>query len=626
MILGISVLPLGLAGSRWEIVARHGQFVRDYRPQLRQMMAEAEPLYAEQARFEKFNDSLKSSPISANLSYGDRQQIWRENGIAGGWNMETWNGRMAAIGDKWGGWATPKSRRIAMLDVSIGGGAIACLWIAAQRTWRKMQRSIRGGLSVRTEGPLPFCRVNARNGPAVRATASESRQFSRKPNFGGRYPHQSTSSGAFASLSQCRDFDTLSTMNLPKFSMGIGDRFAHQGKAQLAAFVKAKTFGVEVAPVWNKSNREHLIVHSEPTSVREEADAAVAALGWKSPYFVDADHIGVKTVDRFIGPSDFFTLDVADFINKPAADADVTAFASNYGRYAGSLKIPGITTSLDISSGRIEAIARKYLYAAQEAGRIYRHVEAAKGKGNFVTEISMDETDQPQTPGELFFILAAIADQKIPVQTIAPKFTGRFNKGVDYVGDVQQFEKEFNDDLAVIAHAIKEFGLPANLKLSVHSGSDKFSIYAAIRKAVQTRGAGLHVKTAGTTWLEELIGLASAGGEGLQIAKDVYRDAMGRFDELCGPYATVIDIDKARLPSVDAVSKWSGTEYAETHATTRENPRYNANFRQLLHVGFKVAAQMGDRYISALEKFETSVAENVTKNIYDRHLKPIFVG
>jgi hypothetical protein len=415
-------------------------------------------------------------------------------------------------------------------------------------------------------------------------------------------------------------------MDLPKFSMGIGDRFAHQGKAQLAAFVKARGLGVEVAPVWNKSNREHLIVHSEPASVRAEADTAVKALEWKSAYFVDADHIGVKTVDNFIASSDFFTLDVADFIAKPAADADVRAFTSAYGKYAGSLRIPGVTGALDVSAARIEAIARKYLFAAQEAGRIYRHIESAKGKGKFVTEVSMDETDQPQTPVELFFILAALAEQKIPLQTIAPKFTGRFNKGVDYVGDVAQFEKEFNDDLAVIAHAIKEFGLPANLKLSVHSGSDKFSIYGAIRKAVQTRGAGLHVKTAGTTWLEELIGLASAGGEGLQIAKDVYGQAMGRFDELCGPYATVIDINKSKLPTPESVEDWTGDQFAAALRHDQRNPQYNPNVRQLLHVGYKVAAQMGDRYTSALKKYEPTIAENVTRNIFDRHLKPMFIG
>src|SRR5665213_2623284 len=287
----------------------------------------------------------------------------------------------------------------------------------------------------------------------VSLLSSDVRQF--------RFPAPSCPGSPWATLKSpfvCFIHGNRINMNLPKFSMGIGDRFAHQGKAQLAAFVKAKSLGADVAPVWNKSNREHNIVHSEPTSVREESDAAVKTLGWKGAYFVDADHIGVKTVDRFVGPSDFFTLDVADFINKPAADADIKAFASNYSRYAGALKIPGVGGALDVSTARIEAIARKYLFAAQEAGRIYRHVEAAKGKGNFVTEVSMDETDQPQTPGELFFILASIADQKIPIQTIAPKFTGRFNKGVDYVGNVPQFEKEFNDDLAVIAHAIKEFG------------------------------------------------------------------------------------------------------------------------------------------------------------------------
>src|ERR1700722_17755610 len=146
-------------------------------------------------------------------------------------------------------------------------------------------------------------------------------------------------------------------MNFSKYSMGIGDRFAHQGKAQLAAFVKAKELGVEVTPVWNKSNREHLIVHSEPTGVRVEADAAVKALGWKGAYFVDADHIGLKTVDRFVAPSAFFTIDVADFIGKPAAPAEVSAFVAEFGRYAGAMKIAGIDGALDVTKARIEAIA-----------------------------------------------------------------------------------------------------------------------------------------------------------------------------------------------------------------------------------------------------------------------------
>ena len=237
----------------------------------------------------------------------------------------------------------------------------------------------------------------------------------------------------------------------------------------------------------------------------------------------------------------------------------------------------------------------------------------------------MDETDAPQTPVDMFFILAAIAQQSIPAQTIAPKFTGRFNKGVDYVGDLDQFTREFEQDLAVIQYAIQEFSLPTNLKLSVHSGSDKFSIYRPIKNAIRKFDAGLHIKTAGTTWLEELIGLALAGGDGLELAKEIYHNAHARYDELAAPYATVIDINKADLPSPDHVDTWDGAHYAGTLRHDQSSRTYNPNFRQLLHVGYKVAAEMGDRYLGALEKHENIVAKNVSENIFKRHLKPLFL-
>lgn len=415
-------------------------------------------------------------------------------------------------------------------------------------------------------------------------------------------------------------------LKLNHYSMGIGDRFAHQGRAQLAAMMQAKALGVAVTPVWNKSNREHAIIHTEPASVRQEADNAVAALGWASQYCVDADHIGLKTVDRFMTASDFFTLDVADFTGQPAAGADLDAFVKKYARYAGRLTVPGIAEPVAVTVDQIRAIAEKYLFAVQEAGKIYRHITAAKGAGAFITEVSMDETDAPQTPVELFFILAAIAGQGIPAQTIAPKFTGRFNKGVDYVGDVTQFEREFRQDLAVIAFAVKEFRLPENLKLSVHSGSDKFSIYGPIRRALRDTGAGLHLKTAGTTWLEEVIGLAAAGGDGLAIAQDVYAQALGRFDELAKPYATVIDIDPAALPAVAQVRAWSPHQFADALRHVPECPAYNPHFRQLIHVGYKVAAEMGPRYLNALDQFADVIAQNVTENIFERHLKRVFLG
>ena len=415
-------------------------------------------------------------------------------------------------------------------------------------------------------------------------------------------------------------------VQLSRFSVGTGDRFAHQAKAQLAASIEAAKAGVEITPVWNKSNREHNIIGSEPSQTRVAVDAAVKELGWTRPYFLDADHINLKTVDRYLEPCDFYTIDVADEIGKPAAAADVEAFVSRHPELIGTVTIPGIAEPFKTDQAFVTAVANKFLAAVQDAGRIYRHIAEKKGEGNFVPEVSMDETDAPQTPVELLIILAAIADEKIPIQTIAPKFTGRFNKGVDYVGDVPQFEREFNEDIAAIAFAVKTYGLPSNLKLSVHSGSDKFSIYKAIHEAVTKTGAGVHLKTAGTTWLEELIGLAEAGGSGLEIAKEVYSEAYGHREELCAPYATVIDIDASKLPTPEEVNGWTSEQYVSALRHEQSNPAYNSSLRQLLHVGFKVAAKMGDRYLKALEANEEVVARNVTTNLFDRHIRPVFLG
>jgi len=414
-------------------------------------------------------------------------------------------------------------------------------------------------------------------------------------------------------------------LKIVKYTMGVGDRFGRQGEAQLGALAKARSLGVEVCPVWNKSNREHCIVKTDPADVRREADAAVSALDWKSPYFVDADHINLDTVDRFIDSSDFFTLDVADAIGQASEAAAVEQFLTRHPELLTSLDIDDIANPLPLSETRARAIAEKYLFAVKAAAAIYKRIEAEKGAGGFVTEVSMDETSTPQTPDELLVILAALADEGIPVQTIAPRFTGRFNKGVDYVGDVAAFEAEFRADLAVIAHAVESYELPPNLKLSVHSGSDKFAIYPCIARALQDTGAGLHIKTAGTTWLEELIGLAESGGEGLRIAKEIYRDALGRFDELCGPYADVIDIDPRNLPAEDLVAGWDGPRFAAAIRHDAGCAEYNSDLRQLLHVGYKVAAEMGDRYLDALTTNCDVIAEHVQENLFERHLKPLFL-
>jgi tagaturonate epimerase len=415
-------------------------------------------------------------------------------------------------------------------------------------------------------------------------------------------------------------------MQLPKYSIGVGDRFAQQGAAQLEAVILAGREGVDVAPVWNKSHREHRIVGSRPADVRAEADAAVKMRQWGRPYFVDADHIGLKTVDGFIEASDFFTLDVADCIGVEASEEAVERFVARHADLVGRVSLPRLDRPLEITRDAMVAAAKKFLAAVGEAGRIFRRIESVKGRGKCVIEVSMDETDRPQTPSELFIILAAVADEGIPAQTIAPRFVGRFNKGVDYVGDVAEFARQFEEDLAVVALAIERFGLPQNLKLSVHSGSDKFAIYRPMHEALVRFDAGLHLKTAGTTWLEEVIGLASAGGDGLEIAKDVYRGAFGRFDELCGPYASVIAVDRGRLPSPEAVAGWSGEVFAAALRHDAACDAYNLHLRQLIHVGYKVAAEMGDRFTAALRRHTAVIAAGVTENLYRRHVCPLFLG
>jgi len=411
---------------------------------------------------------------------------------------------------------------------------------------------------------------------------------------------------------------------LGKYSMGLGDRFGHQGGAQLKAIIEASNKGVEITPVWNKSNREHMIIGTQPDDVRNEADQVTKAAKFKKPYYVDADHINLDTVDRFINASDFFTIDVASYIGKKASNEEIKSFVSGAKKYSGDLKIPGIKKPLMVTEQLITTIAEKYLFAAIKAWEIYRKIEKSKGKENFVTEVSMDEVPNPQTPVELFFILKMLGEENIPVQTIAPKFSGRFNKGVDYVGDPDKFAEEFESDLMVIDYAIKEFNLPDNLKMSVHSGSDKFSIYPLIGSIIKKHDKGIHLKTAGTTWLEEVIGLAASGGKALDFVKEIYYKSLEKTEELCAPYADVIDINISGLPQKAEVAKWSSKKMSDALRHVPGNKDYNPNMRQLIHVAYKLAAMEMAEYFKLLEANEKTVSKCVYENIYKRHICRMF--
>jgi hypothetical protein len=409
-----------------------------------------------------------------------------------------------------------------------------------------------------------------------------------------------------------------------KYSMGLGDRFGHQGEAQLKAIIAASVQGIEITPVWNKSDREHTIIGTHPRDVRVQADTVTKKIGFKHPYFVDADHINHDSVDRFIESSDFFTIDVASFVGKRPDDQEIADFLASVEKYTGVLKIPGTKLTFKTSKSQIKQIAENYLFAVLKAWDIFRKIEKAKGRDNFIVEVSMDEVPDPQTPVELFFILKMLASEDVPLQTIALRFSGRFNKGVDYVGDPLRFAAEFEADLQVIDYAIKEFGLPENLKMSIHSGSDKFSIYPHLGSILRKHDKGIHLKTAGTTWLEEVIGLASSGGEALVFVKQIYSEALTEIDALSAPYSNVIEINVSSLPSEKEVSKWDSTKFAHSLRHVPGNHDYNPNMRQLIHVAYKLAAQRKEELHRLLELHEKTISECVYENIYERHICRLF--
>jgi hypothetical protein len=159
---------------------------------------------------------------------------------------------------------------------------------------------------------------------------------------------------------------------LDRFSIGIGDRFGHQGAAQLRALQIAENGGVRIAPVWNKSFREHSLIGTKPEMARIAADNAVKSTGWKGAYFVDADHVGLKNVDLFLEACDFFTIDVADSIGQPTDDASLEEFLRRWRRMNGNLTVPGVEEMFVVNDAVLKGIARRYLKAIKEAGEIYR--------------------------------------------------------------------------------------------------------------------------------------------------------------------------------------------------------------------------------------------------------------
>jgi hypothetical protein len=305
-------------------------------------------------------------------------------------------------------------------------------------------------------------------------------------------------------------------------SAGFGDRLGLATPGHIRALRAA---GGDIAPVFaQQSVRENARTGRTPEQVIDEAMWGVLEEGWRDGYGADADHLKTTDdIDAFNAAGfSWFTIDPGSVVNGEASALDPRALTAAIGalpwatledswtalrhRYGGrEFQVEDVAIRFDD-----EALARaavKYGAAIAAVTTLSRHLATSRPRGDFDLEVSVDETETPTSPLEHLYIARELSRLGVRWASLAPRFPGSFEKGIDYRGSIELFRK----DLAVHAAIAREIG---PYKISLHSGSDKFSIYPAA--AAITRGA-VHLKTAGTSYLEALRTLAS-------VAPDLFRE------------------------------------------------------------------------------------------------------
>ncbi len=374
-------------------------------------------------------------------------------------------------------------------------------------------------------------------------------------------------------------------------SFGFGDRLGLATPGHIAA-VK----GTKFAPVFaQQSVRENARTGRTLQQVLDDAKRAVEAAGWDAPWGADADHL--KTVDELQPFAEagytFFTVDPGEHVDN-AADTDpvevlkqkVAAF--NWDELS-ALYLPG---SDEQAWGQFDA--ESLMRATVKYGRAIRHVitmfrRLSEMKDEFDFEMSVDETDAPTTPLEHFFIASELTRAGVKFTSLAPRFIGRFEKGVDYIGDLNKLDVELGKHAAVTAH----FG---TYKLSLHSGSDKLSVYPLLAKHW---GEHIHVKTAGTSYLEALRVLAKYEPD---LFSKIYALGRERYETDRRTYHVSAQLEM--LPGTDDLPALLDDFHA----------------REVLHVTFGSAlAQFGVELKAALVNHDDAYYDGL-KVHFDKHL------
>jgi hypothetical protein len=382
--------------------------------------------------------------------------------------------------------------------------------------------------------------------------------------------------------------------------------------------------GGGIAPIFpQQSIREMARTNRTPTEVMDDATWGMFAEGWKDGTGADADHLkSLEDIDATLAVGfTFFTIDPSAHVDS-AADTDELATlrakvaalpwaeledseASLRQRYFGqSFAVEHLQIAFD--EAVVLRAAAKYGKAVSHVAKMSRHLLKAAGPRPVELEVSVDETDTATTPAEHYWVASELRRRGVAWVSLAPRFVGRFEKGVDYIGDLGELEK----DVAAHAAIARHFG---PYKLSLHSGSDKFSVYPI---AARLAKGLVHLKTAGTSYLEALRTLAALDPA---MFRAIYAFARERYETDKATYHVSAELSKAPGAGPDAVPQ-------------SELPGLLEHFhaREILHVTFgSVLKQTNpdgsfrfkDRLFSLLRSNPEAYAANLERH-FVKHLQP----
>ena len=393
-------------------------------------------------------------------------------------------------------------------------------------------------------------------------------------------------------------------------SAGFGDRLG----LATPGHVQAAREAAGIASIFaQQSVRENARTGRTPQEVVDDATWGIFQEGWREPWGADADHLKTPEVlDDFVAAGyTLYTIDPGDHVDNEAHTAPLTEVEEKVKalpwdtledtaqdverRYLGrSSDLEGASLALDQET--LWRAAAKYGRAIAHTARMYRHLVGQMGGRPFELEVSVDETETPTSPAEHYFIASELKRMGVDWVSLAPRYIGRFEKGVDYIGDLAEFETELAKH-AAIARALGPY------KLSIHSGSDKFSIYPIIARL--TEGL-VHLKTAGTSYLEALRAIS-------QVSPAMFREILAfsrdRYEIDRATYH--VSAQLAKVPTPDQVADDDLPDLLD---------QFDA--RQVLHVTFgSVLDRFGDRLLATLEKHE-QVYYTLLGSHFRRHLSP----